>query len=121
MAYGPRQLENLFYHSKSIKAITSTIINRNAGVNVVIMNTMPYYSVVPPSLSFTVPTGTPLVLGENFEIKDNEQSTLLFNWDQLDRQMGVNPPINTQTVGPMFVSKFPEMSKRDIYQIYKQF
>ena len=113
MAYGPRELENLFYHSKSIKAITNTINNRNAGVNVSdYENTMPYYSVEPPSLSFTVPTGTPLVLGENFEIKDNEQSTLLFNWDQLDRQLGVNPPINTQTVGPMFVSKFPENEQK---------
>ena len=26
--------------------------------------------------------------------------------------MGVNPPINTQTVGPMFVSKFPENEQK---------
>ncbi len=42
-------------------------------------------------LTYNVPTGTPLVLGSDFIIKDNEQSTLLFNWDQMDRQMGTNP------------------------------
>ena len=110
MAYGPRGEQNLFYHAKSIKAMTATINNRNCGSAVSdYQNSIPYYQegFEPNSLNYNVPTGTPLVLGSDFIVKDNEETQLLFNWDQMDRQMGTNPPINTSTVGPMFVSKFP--------------
>lgn len=112
MAYGPRNEENLYYHAKSIKAITSNITAKNCGQNVEgFSNTVPYYSDSPNSYVYNVPTGTPLLLGNDFEILDNEQSEILFNWDQVDRELGVNPPINTSTQGPMFISQFPTTNK----------
>ena len=81
MAYGPRNEENLYYHAKSIKAITSNITAKNCGQNVEgFSNTVPYYSDSPNSYVYNVPTGTPLLLGNDFEILDNEQSEILFNW-----------------------------------------
>ncbi len=50
MAYGPRGELNLFYHAKSIKAITSTINNRNCGTYVSdYNNTSPFYEKEPIS------------------------------------------------------------------------
>ena len=109
MGYGPRATENLYYHAKSIKEITSTMASRNCGADVErYSNTVPYYITAPTSLTYTVPTGTPIVLGDNFEITDAEESNqMLFNWDQVDGEKTVSPPINTSVVGPAFVSKFP--------------
>ena len=33
------------------------------------------------------------------------------NWDQIDGEKTVSPPINTSTVGPAFVSKFPSTNQ----------
>ena len=109
MGYGPRGTENLYYHAKSIKEITSTMALRNCGADVEgHSNTVPYYVTAPTGLTYTVPTGTPLVLGDDFEITDDEESNqMLFNWDQVDGEKTVSPPINTSLVGPAFVSKFP--------------
>ena len=109
MGYGPRATENLYYHAKSIKEITSTMALRNCGEDFEgYSNTVPYYVTAPTGLTYTVPTGTPLVLGDDFEITDNEESNqMLFNWDQIDGEKTVSPPINTSLVGPAFVSKFP--------------
>ena len=109
MGYGPRNTENLYYHAKSIKEITSTMALRNCGADAEgYSNTVPFYVTAPNSLSYTVPTGTPIVLGDDFEVSDNEESNqMLFNWDQIDGEKTVSPPINTSTVGPAFVSIFP--------------
>lgn len=113
MAYGPRNTENLYYHAKSIKEITSLINSRTCGTSVEgFSNSVPFYVNAPTTLNYTVPTGTPLILGDDFEISDTEEGNqILFNWDQMDGEKTVSPPINTSTVGPAFVSKFPSTNQ----------
>jgi len=72
-------------------------------------NQSPRYKIPPQSLNYTIPTGTPFLLGYNIEVddEDNEETQLLYSWEQMDGEKTLSPPVNTSQVGPMFRSIFP--------------
>ena len=115
MGYGERKERNLYYHALSIKEMSQTIKNASCGTFLTEnTNESPKYVSEPEKKSFTIPAGTPFLLGENFEINDNNNkyTDLLFNWDQMNAyEITVNPPLNTSLKGPTFISLFPDNNK----------
>ncbi len=109
MGYGPRGVDNLYYHAKSIKEISEVLASRDCGQEITDYdNQVPIYKTAPTTFEYEIPTGTPFVLGEDFEVEDPDDDELLMNWDQLDGEKTANPPMNTSTIGPAFISLFPD-------------
>lgn len=110
MGYREAGEYNQYFHAKSIKEMTNHMINTSCGVLAEnFSNKSPKYKIPPRNLNYTIPTGTPFLLGYNIEIddEDNEETQLLYSWEQMDGEKTLSPPVNTSQVGPMFRSVFP--------------
>ncbi|NDB28358.1 hypothetical protein EB151_02275, partial [archaeon] len=110
MGYREAGEYNQYFHAKSIKEMTNHMRNSTCGVLAEnFSNQSPRYKIPPQSLNYTIPTGTPFLLGYNIEIddEDNEETQLLYSWEQMDGEKTLSPPVNTSQVGPMFRSIFP--------------
>ncbi len=110
MGYREAGEYNQYFHAKSIKEMTKHMRNTSCGVLAEnFSNQSPRYKIPPQSLNYTIPTGTPFLLGYNIEVddEDNEETQLLYSWEQMDGEKTLSPPVNTSQVGPMFRSIFP--------------
>ena len=105
MGYGGMEL---FYHAKSIKEMNSHISGTSCAVIRSNSNTAPTYLTSPLSTVYTIPAGTPFVLGDKFAFKDNQNDILSYNWDQMDAVATSNPPLPTSNVGPAFITYYPK-------------
>ena len=105
MGYGNMEL---FYHAKSIKEMNAYITNTSCAVIRSNSNTAPTYLTSPLSTVYTIPAGTPFVLGDKFSFKDAQNDILSYNWDQMDAVATSNPPLATSNVGPSFITYYPK-------------
>jgi len=53
-----------------------------------------------------LPVSTPFVLGGSAQ--DDSNSTLTYTWEQMDPEIGAQPPRETNSLGPMFRYKVPD-------------
>ena len=110
MGYREAGEYNQYFHAKSIKEMTKHMRNTSCGVLAEnFSNQSPNYKNPPNKFNYTIPTGTPFLLGYKIEIEDpdNEETQLLYSWEQMDGEKTLSPPVNTSLVGPMFRSIFP--------------
>jgi hypothetical protein len=105
MGYGSMEL---FYHAKSILEMNSHISTTSCAVIRSNSNTAPSYLISPLSTVYTIPAGTPFVLGDKFSFRDTQNDILSYNWDQMDAQATSNPPLPTSNVGPSFITYYPK-------------
>ncbi|MBP6755673.1 MAG: hypothetical protein KA210_05950, partial [Bacteroidia bacterium] len=105
MGYGDREL---FYHAKSIKEMNSYISTTSCARLQSHSNTAPNYTISPLSTVYTIPAGTPFVIGNKFEFSDSQNDILSYNWDQMDAVATSNPPLPTSNVGPAFETYYPK-------------
>jgi hypothetical protein len=106
MGYGNMEL---FYHAKSIKEMNDYISNTTCAVLKSNSNTAPTYLTSPlPLTPYTIPAGTPFVLGDKFKFVDAQNDILSYNWDQMDAEATSNPPLPTSNVGPAFATYYPK-------------
>lgn len=106
MGYGNMEL---FYHAKSIKEMNAYIRNTTCAVLKSNSNTAPTYLTSPlPLTPYTIPAGTPFVLGDKFKFVDAQNDILSYNWDQMDAEATSNPPLPTSNVGPAFATYYPK-------------
>ena len=110
MGYREAGEYNQYFHAKSIKEMTNHMRNTSCGVLAEnFLNPSPDYKIPPDRLNYTIPTGTPFMLGNGIQIQDsnNEETQLLYSWEQMDGEKTLSPPVNTSVIGPMFRSLFP--------------
>jgi hypothetical protein len=104
MGYGNMEL---FYHAQSIDEMNSYIKNTTCASVQTNSNTAPSYLIPPTSTIYTIPAGTPFVLGQNLSFTDTQNNSLSYNWDQMDAVATSNPPLATSDRGPAFISIYP--------------
>jgi len=90
-----------YYHAVSIAEIWATIqSSASCGVLTETTNTAP---VADAGLDYSIPKSTPFVLKGTATDVDG-LSSLTYNWEQLDVEIGAMPPVATSAGGPMFRS-----------------
>lgn len=106
MAYagicGPNVQNNsdAHFHANSIAEMTAFITTwGNCGVNTVTGNSAP---VVDAGKDYTIPRGTAFILSGT--ATDANGDTMTYNWEQMDREISVQPPSPDSNEGPNFRS-----------------
>jgi hypothetical protein len=90
-----------YYHAVSIAQMWAIIQSTaNCGTLTETTNTAP---VADAGLDYSIPKSTPFVLKGTATDADGV-SSLTYNWEQLDNEIGVMPPVATSIGGPMFRS-----------------
>ncbi len=99
------------FHAVSIAEMWSVLQNSaTCSVNTGTSNTAPTADAGP---DVSIPAGTPFVLRGTATDADGI-STLTYNWEQIDNEIGSMPPSATNTQGPMFRS-LPSKAVSDRY------
>jgi hypothetical protein len=90
-----------YYHAVSIAQMWATIqSSANCGTLTETTNTAP---VADAGLDYSIPKSTPFVLKGTATDVDG-LSSLTYNWEQVDIEIGAMPPVATSIGGPMFRS-----------------
>jgi len=88
------------FHAQSIIEMSAFIAgNGNCSVNTVTGNVPP---VVNAGKDHTIPFGTPFILSGS--ATDENGDDLTYCWEQMDKEISVQPPVNTSSQGPNFRS-----------------
>ena len=101
----PQQIQSttdLYYHYNSIKQIWSYISGISCGMVEEIENTSP---IIEPLNDYYVPILTPFEL--NAQVSDNEGDEMTFNWEQINGENTIVPPVSSSTLGASFRSYPP--------------
>ncbi|WP_291082899.1 reprolysin-like metallopeptidase [Flavobacterium sp. BFFFF1] len=96
-----------YFHSRSIAQITAAIATHTCETETAIANTEPIASA---GLDYTIPKGTPFTLTGSATDVDTAD-VLTYCWEQFDAtDGGTQPPVGTNTAGPVFRSYFATTS-----------
>jgi subtilisin-like proprotein convertase family protein len=88
------------FHAQSITEMSAFITgNGNCSVNTIIANTPPVANAGP---DHTIPFGTPFILSGS--ATDVNGDTLTYCWEEMDKEISVQPPVSSATEGPNFKS-----------------
>ncbi len=97
---------NPYFHSISVNEMYAFISRVNdCSAKVSNGNQVP---VVDAGADYTIPYGTPFAL--TGVATDPDGDTLLYLWEQMDREDSTQPPVSTATGGPIFRSYLPTTS-----------
>ena len=100
-----------YYHAVSIAQMWANIqSSANCGTLTETTNTAP---IADAGLDYSIPKSTPFVLKGTATDVDG-LSSLTYNWEQLDIEIGTMPPVATSIGGPMFRS-LPSKASPDRY------
>ncbi|WP_405609026.1 reprolysin-like metallopeptidase [Polaribacter sp. Asnod1-A03] len=100
-----------YFHAVSIAQIWSII--QSTGTCAVITNTNNTAPVANAGLDYSIPKSTPFKLSGTATDADG-LSSLTYNWEQIDNEVGEMPPVSTNDSGPMFRS-LPSKTSPDRY------
>ena len=102
-----------YFHARSIAQMTSQIATHTC-------ETETNYSNVEPTanagLDYTIPKGTPFILNGNLSSDPTTGDVLTYCWEQYDAtDGGTQPPVSTNTAGPIFRSFFPTTKPERVF------
>jgi hypothetical protein len=90
-----------YFHAVSIAEMWATIeTSGSCGSTTDTSNTAP---IADAGADYSIPKSTPFKL-EGTATDEDGLASLTYNWEQLDNEVGVMPPLSTNPVGPMFRS-----------------
>ncbi|SHM97587.1 reprolysin-like metallopeptidase [Polaribacter sp. KT 15] len=100
-----------YFHAVSIKQMQNVIASTASCATLTSNNNSA--PVASAGLDYSIPKSTPFVLRGNATDADGV-SSLTYNWEQTDNEVGTMPPNSTNNVGPMFRS-LPSKVSSDRY------
>lgn len=102
-----------YFHARSIAQMTTAVNSHTC-------ETETTYSNVEPTANagsdYTIPRSTPFILNGNLSSDPTVGDVLTYCWEQYDtNDGGVQPPVSTNTAGPVFRSFFPTTDSARVF------
>lgn len=102
-----------YFHARSIAQMTSLIASHTCEIETSYPNSEPVANAGP---NYTIPKGTPFILNGNLSYDPDFDDVLTYCWEQYDNTNGgAQPPLPTNTVGPIFRSLPPSIQPERVF------
>lgn len=102
-----------YFHARSIAQMTTAVNSHTCETETSYANVEPTANA---GLDYTIPRSTPFILNGNLSTDPTAGDILTYCWEQYDiTDGGVQPPVSTNTAGPIFRSFFPTIDSARVF------
>lgn len=102
-----------YFHARSIAQMTTAVNSHTCETETAYTNVEPTANA---GSDYTIPRSTPFVLNGNLSTDPTAGDVLTYCWEQYDiADGGVQPPVSTNTAGPVFRSFFPTSNPERVF------
>lgn len=102
-----------YFHARSIEQMTSAIAGHTCELETAYSNVEPTANA---GGNYTIPKGTPFILDGSLSSDPTPGDVLTYCWEQYNNDNGgVQPPLSTNTNGPVFRTLFPTTNPQRVF------